>query len=686
MQGQRNSVQSIPEPLQIDFGSNSNSAGMDQSLYGSNMLLDSVETPTLADYLLSSNDTDMDYLNMVQRETDGLNIWNSPDPNSSAYITNQENHDVTKMDHSWNTSLSINSSGGPRMEERHSERNNNLSLEHVDLNLNNAPDDDGQAFTQRLSSNHVNQRMEHNVHDDSHSEIMEVSCPFLPEFFEPEHIPYSNSNGSSSSGVGQVSEDVDRARSSIDGQRIACKRKSMEGIVGESSTSRNIPTELGIPSSSRYLPSASFLEANQSPGFSPMHREVCSEWNPTYGLSGNAETSHRNFRARLNPSCQRDMSPFQSHSAVISDRLSSIWPPGDPSSNLNPFNHSAEQNQSHILLVPGLPHNINNSPSTSRIGNLSAYPQRRLITSPEDANIRSLPRSGIADQQTFLTRTNVSHLGQDSPNWNPSSSTMSVPGNRASSSSGVIPSPGSIRTPSEMVPTQYQRNISEVLRSSLFASGGSESGHQSNNLSSRQSGRSASMQEPGQSSRSVRQGHSPLYARGAVSIDRQRDGVSGLPLSARSREGRSRMISEIRNALDLMRRGVNLRFEDVFIFDQSGFYGRADLYDRHRDMRLDVDNMSYEELLALEERIGNVSTGLNEEAILKSLRQRQYSPCNLQVASAEQEPCCICREDYSEGEGIGTLECKHDFHTDCIKQWLMIKNLCPICKTTALVT
>lgn len=30
------------------------------------------------------------------------------------------------------------------------------------------------------------------------------------------------------------------------------------------------------------------------------------------------------------------------------------------------------------------------------------------------------------------------------------------------------------------------------------------------------------------------------------------------------------------------------------ILDQSVFSGMADLHDRHRDMRLDVDNMSYE--------------------------------------------------------------------------------------------
>lgn len=545
MQGQRKTVESI----QIECGSNSSSAGMDQPFYGSNMLLNSVEASTLAEYLLPPNDSDMDYLNMAPQETDGLNIWNSSDPNPNApYITNQENRDATKMDHGWNTSLSINSAGGLRMDERPCERNNVLSLEHVGLNLNNTPADDGQTFTQRSSSSHANQRMERDVRASSHGEIMEVSCPFLPEFFDPEHVPYSNSNGSSSSGVGLVPEDVDGVRSSVDGRLLACKRKIMEGVIGESSTSRNISSaELAMPSSSRYMPGASFLEANQSPGLSPLHRGVCSEWNPTSGLSGNAETSHRNFRARLNPVCQHDPSPFQSHSSVAGERPSSIWSSGDPSSILNPLNHSAEQSQPHMLLVPGLPHNINNSPSTSRIRSslLPAYPQRRLIASPEEGNVRSLPRNGMVDQPTFLARTTVNHLAQDPANWNPSNSSLSMLGNRASSSAGIIPSPGSMRAQSEMVPVQYHRNFSEVLRSSLFPPGGSESGHQNNSLPSRQSGRSASVQEPVQSSRTVRQGHSPLHSRAAVSIDRQRDGVSGLPLSARTRDGRSRMLSEV---------------------------------------------------------------------------------------------------------------------------------------------
>ena len=34
--------------------------------------------------------------------------------------------------------------------------------------------------------------------------------------------------------------------------------------------------------------------------------------------------------------------------------------------------------------------------------------------------------------------------------------------------------------------------------------------------------------------------------------------------------------------------------QDVMILDQSMLFGVADIHDRHRDMRLDVDNMSYE--------------------------------------------------------------------------------------------
>lgn len=33
---------------------------------------------------------------------------------------------------------------------------------------------------------------------------------------------------------------------------------------------------------------------------------------------------------------------------------------------------------------------------------------------------------------------------------------------------------------------------------------------------------------------------------------------------------------------------------------------------------------------------------------------------------------------------VGTVKaCGHDFHVACIRKWLSLKNICPICKATA---
>lgn len=56
-------------------------------------------------------------------------------------------------------------------------------------------------------------------------------------------------------------------------------------------------------------------------------------------------------------------------------------------------------------------------------------------------------------------------------------------------------------------------------------------------------------------------------------------------------------------------------------------------------------NNMYEcqELLALEERIGNVNTGLSEETILQSMKQQKYLSFMIGGAPSKIEPCCICQ-------------------------------------------
>ncbi|KAK9937946.1 hypothetical protein M0R45_014710 [Rubus argutus] len=115
--------------------------------------------------------------------------------------------------------------------------------------------------------------------------------------------------------------------------------------------------------------------------------------------------------------------------------------------------------------------------------------------------------------------------------------------------------------------------------------------------------------------------------------------------------------------------------------------------DQHRDMRLDIEDMSYEELLALGEQIGHVNTGLSEDSISKQLKTRSYlssgTIINLEEAGCPEKEvdfCIICQDFYKNQEKIGTLHCGHEYHADCLKKWLLVKNVCPICKSEALIT
>ncbi|XP_015899193.2 probable E3 ubiquitin-protein ligase ZFP1 isoform X1 [Ziziphus jujuba] len=133
--------------------------------------------------------------------------------------------------------------------------------------------------------------------------------------------------------------------------------------------------------------------------------------------------------------------------------------------------------------------------------------------------------------------------------------------------------------------------------------------------------------------------------------------------------------------------------DEVAILEIPDLYEVGNFTDHHRDMRLDIEDMTYEELLALGERIGNVSTGLSEDAIIRQLKLRTYfsssTTINLEEAEwtvKEAEACIICQDEYKNMEKIGTLKCGHEYHAECLKKWLLIKNVCPICKSEALGT
>nr|AFK36630.1 unknown [Lotus japonicus] len=143
-------------------------------------------------------------------------------------------------------------------------------------------------------------------------------------------------------------------------------------------------------------------------------------------------------------------------------------------------------------------------------------------------------------------------------------------------------------------------------------------------------------------------------------------------------------IAEVLLALEKIEQDVELTHEQILLLESNLFLSGLNFYDQHRDMRLDIDNMSYEELLALEERMGTVSTAVTEEALSECLKKNPYQPsasdnvtCN---ENKDDIKCSICQEEYVAADEVGSLKCEHKYHVVCIQQWLRLKNWCPICK------
>eukprot|EP00938_MAST-03A_sp_MAST-3A-sp1_P005679 g5679.t1 len=105
-----------------------------------------------------------------------------------------------------------------------------------------------------------------------------------------------------------------------------------------------------------------------------------------------------------------------------------------------------------------------------------------------------------------------------------------------------------------------------------------------------------------------------------------------------------------------------------------GHLGRGD--------EMDIDNMTYDQILELEERMGNVPTKLTKpltKSQISRLPTRKFQGNSDSLK--DHTSCCVCLCDYEKGDDLITLPCLHTFHKDCITQWLgKQKPTCPVCK------
>ncbi|KAI3684702.1 hypothetical protein L6452_33927 [Arctium lappa] len=487
---------------------------------------------------------------------------------------------------------------------------------------------------------------------------------------------YRGSTAASSSSFGPSSDPFE-----MDNRRLSRKRKAVELSVGQSSSGIGSLNTLETPEGGSNM----WQRIAENP---PSDNQII----PRLGLGVPvAENIRRNVQLRISSSRQQDPLPVNNNNSRQSD-ISALYPslrlnPVDfrslpaPSTTENSDSNSSSHQGQPVLRIPSLRRNFQSNSRWSRNSSSrnSRSPNLVIRTDRNEVDLRTIP-SNISDYPLFAPPTEINR------SLNGGGGTVSNAGNGvAAASSQVAPTPLSAPPSSSAhrnpLHHHHPRRLSAFLRRTLLSATDLEAaGGQNSNLFPRIPPSVTTSASDLSTQNHQQQAH---LRTSSVLVGRQLEGALGFPSLSRSMiagsEGRGRLVSEIRNVLDLMRRGEPLRFEDIMILDQSVFYGIADVHDRHRDMRLDIDNMSYEELLALEDRIGNVNTGLTEETISKHLKQKQYVAV---TGQPDAEPCCVCQEEYKNGDDLGTLECGHEFHHGCIKQWLQHKNSCPICKTT----
>ncbi|KAL6956505.1 RING-type E3 ubiquitin transferase [Sarracenia purpurea var. burkii] len=673
MQGQKSAGDSFTETVDPNQGSASNNTDMNQSTAW-NSMLNPMET-RWPNCMFSSAEGNYTRANAVSNNSvrgfSGLDLGES---SSSAALESEGISDGLEIENGQSSWFISHPGSDARLEERQFETSN-IVRQSVSNGIGGSRVSDRLLIMQSPSSSRA--PLNANLNDTCHNLYMlsrpETKQTLSANASSDNFGTISGNFGTSSGYSGHLVDDEGESGGSLGNWGLSCKRKALEGTSGQSYPGG---------SSSFFQHDESFSRHDLMARYSVSRSLSMSPSAPS--PSGFTEISSRNFDARGNlgsvgnsESVRFNLPPTSngiSHSDVCSTQQSYRSLSFTDSLDLRQTTSVSPSSNS----LPNQPHSMHNIPGLSR--NMSPFPWNGSLNSRIGGSSSSVMVSGdrgapLREEENFrrtsgnsiehpmLLPTEMRNLVQDPNNWNITTGNTDTSASMASSSR--IISNSSLRPfPSAWIsnhdpPIQNQQRLSEFAPWTLFPSVESVSGGQRDRFSPSRSGLSSEE-------------------------TRMSSGANRWRALAADIEGRQRLVSEIRQVLNAMRRNENLRPEDYMLIDPF-INGVAELHDRHRDMRLDVDNMSYEELLALEERIGNVSTGLSEEIVMESMQRQKFLSIT-EGSLSSLEPCCICQEEYAAGDDVGILDCGHDFHSNCIKQWLTCKNLCPICKMTALGT
>ncbi len=77
--------------------------------------------------------------------------------------------------------------------------------------------------------------------------------------------------------------------------------------------------------------------------------------------------------------------------------------------------------------------------------------------------------------------------------------------------------------------------------------------------------------------------------------------------------------------------------------------------------------------------VGNNEKPPTSKEFIKGLEKEIISKEDL-INKFSALECCVCKDDYKEGDVVCNLPCNHYHHLDCIVLWLNKHNTCPVCR------
>ncbi|KAL3732875.1 hypothetical protein ACJRO7_022399 [Eucalyptus globulus] len=605
MQGQRSAISSLPEALDIDHPSSSSSSsnGMNSHQLCWNTIQNSSESQ-ISQSMVPPSDH-MAFLNSVSHERQNLLGSGIPERGSSSSY-HEAGSIEWKAEHGWLSSAGFSGGSGPLIEDQQRSANNRrFVLDDVSVNP---------LMIQSSRSSWTGQNLNLNAGHGSDSSFSESPNFYSLTGLNDQQLPPSGCSDPFMipPGTGKciVGENDGGQGGSLDVRHIPCKRKSLERHVGQSSigesshfleveeTSAQHATSAHSNMNTNSTMSRVSEQADPQLGSSVSHvTGIVSPCPPYTSVLESAETSQRSSRLRINSSMHsypnssiiHPMGGALSNSNVSSTSQSSRFvsvshsldlPLASASSNVN------IQEQPDLLDLPSLPYPEQSirwsRGSVTRPGSSSSSAfYRNRDDELQEASLGRYSRN-VGRHPMYIPASELRNLVQgpvsrDIPGGSsaiPRSTTYST---QAGSSTSVPQSSQPNSVPHRSRHSHYPRRCPDYVRRSLLASIGSEMDPSSH--SSDYSDHPAFLQDV-LSSGSRNQGHRRSFPRSASWMERHGDAL-GIPYSMRTlaaaSEGRRRLVSE-----------------DVMILDQSVFLGVADIHDRHGDMRLDVDNMSYE--------------------------------------------------------------------------------------------